>query len=235
MCGGHPAGPIGGTKPTADDVGRPGIRAVWSIHRDTTGVHSKGIATMAEEFETAQGISRRDMLQKSAIIGGAGALAWAAPSITKYGGAAFGDSDGTPMGKGISYIALQYSCDLDAEGKAKPGSYRYIKFDDYSEGTFFGWKCQTGNFSTPGCSTSWDNSGATEYPGDCSKFTLEVLNSNDDGEPTSVKVCLPNEECVITGSAYGKCGAPEVEQSEGACITRTAVDGCVIFDMCIAD
>ena len=56
------------------------------MHEDTEFAGVQGTA----------GISRRDMLRKSAVVGGAGALMWAAPSITKFGGAAFG-SNGTPV------------------------------------------------------------------------------------------------------------------------------------------
>ena len=51
------------------------------------------------------GISRRDMLRKSAVVGGAGALMWAAPSITKYGSAAFG-SEGTPAADYSNFGAI---------------------------------------------------------------------------------------------------------------------------------
>ena len=59
------------------------------------------------------GISRRDMLRKSAVVGGAGALMWAAPSITTYGARAFAgtpppdlcpDGAGQPTGLEWKYV-----------------------------------------------------------------------------------------------------------------------------------
>lgn len=50
---------------------------------------------MTEELGTVEGISRRDMLKRSAIVGGGAAMVWAAPSVTTFGARAFG-SDGTP-------------------------------------------------------------------------------------------------------------------------------------------
>lgn len=176
---------------------------------------------MTEDLGAVEGISRRDMLKKSAIVGGAGALAWAAPSITRYGGAAFGDTTGTPMGKGISYIALKYTCDGGE-------TFRYIKWDDYQGGN---WNCQTGDFETPGCG-DLGNTGATADDG-CKLFTLTVLSFNSDGEPVSVKVCfVGGTTCTISGEAYGKCGAPGNEASGGQCVEVAPTNKCVTIDMC---
>jgi hypothetical protein len=192
---------------------------------------------MTEELLSADGISRRDMLKRSAIVGGAGALVWAAPSVTTFGGRAFGSTSGTPSGKGISYIALRYSCDTNAEGAP---IYRYIKFDDYNEATD-SWTCTnnvnlaTNQNTTPGCTVGWGsdpNKDMTSY-NDCGKFTL-VTETDADGEPVKVTVCLSGEghDCIIDGVAYGKCGAPDVDASGGECLQRQAVGNCVTFDMC---
>lgn len=41
-------------------------------------------------------ISRRDVLRRGAVVGGASAVAWAAPGITSYGARAFATNKGTP-------------------------------------------------------------------------------------------------------------------------------------------
>lgn len=194
---------------------------------------------MTEELGAAEGISRRDMLRTSAIVGGAGALAWAAPSVTKYGGAAFGATDGTPVGKGLSYIAIRYSCEVDDDGNP---IYRYIKFDDYDPATGT-WEYETGpNLAgggpgdpTPGCATGWEGDSPKEPAGydDRLKFTLETTVV--DGEPVIVTVCLVNPEghdCIIDGHAFGKCGAPQQDASGGECLEATPVGNCVTFSDC---
>jgi hypothetical protein len=50
---------------------------------------------MTDELNPAEGISRRDMLKRSAIVGGASAMVWAAPSLTTFAPRAFG-ANGTP-------------------------------------------------------------------------------------------------------------------------------------------
>ena len=49
---------------------------------------------MTDELIPAEGISRRDMLKRSAVVGGASAMVWAAPSITTLGARAFGTEGG---------------------------------------------------------------------------------------------------------------------------------------------
>jgi hypothetical protein len=61
--------------------------------------------TLAGGEAAAAGISRRDLLRKGAVVGGAGALLWAAPSITKFGGAAFG-AEGTPASDFSNFGAI---------------------------------------------------------------------------------------------------------------------------------
>ena len=64
----------------------------------------------------AAGISRRDMLRKSAIVGGAGALMWAAPSVTTFGARAFG-AEGTPIGGYSNFGAVATGPDGDVRVK----------------------------------------------------------------------------------------------------------------------
>ena len=77
------------------------------LPRDAKGKKMHEDTELAGVQGTA-GISRRDMLRKSAVIGGAGALMWAAPSITKYRSAAFG-SEGTPF-FGFSNFGAVLTC-----------------------------------------------------------------------------------------------------------------------------
>ena len=156
------------------------------------------------------GISRRDMLRKSAIVGGAGALMWAAPSITKFSGAA---AWGTEVGKGLSYIALEYDCD----------GVKYIKFDldelDENGDPDYSW--ETGdNFKTPGCETEFPRDRTSEgtyagNEGDLFGVSYDIVD--DDGEPLQVTITLPPNCSWANGAGFGKCGNPDVEASGGEC------------------
>ena len=156
------------------------------------------------------GISRRDMLRKSAVVGGAGALMWAAPSITKFSGAA---AWGTEVGKGLSYIALQYEC---GEG------IKFIKFDlDDAENGAPVYTWQTGdNFKTPGCEEEFpqDRTSLGTYAsneGDLFGVSYDIVD--DDGEPLQVTITLPPDCDWVNGAGFGKCGNPDVEASGGEC------------------
>jgi hypothetical protein len=61
---------------------------------------------MTDELIPAEGISRRDMLKRSAVVGGASAMVWAAPSITTFGARAFGSTSGTPRSIFSNFAAL---------------------------------------------------------------------------------------------------------------------------------
>ena len=74
------------------------------------------------------GISRRDMLRKSAVVGGAGALMWAAPSITKYGSAAFG-AEGTPLPGEVSWVMVWFNV-----GDDDNPNYVRIKYEGTDDG-----------------------------------------------------------------------------------------------------
>ena len=65
---------------------------------------------MTDELLPIEGISRRDLLKRSAIVGGASAMVWAAPSITTLGGRAFG-ANGTPLT--ASFVAFIVECPND--------------------------------------------------------------------------------------------------------------------------
>jgi hypothetical protein len=65
----------------------------------------EGVIEMTDELLPVEGISRRDLLKRTAIVGGASALVWAAPSITTLGNRAFG-ATGTPPPDGWSFAAF---------------------------------------------------------------------------------------------------------------------------------
>ena len=112
------------------------------MHEDTELAGVQGTA----------GISRRDMLRKSAVVGGAGALMWAAPSITKFGGAAFGDEhgNGTPASDFSNFGAVVI-CTPPATAEdpdPEPTLYR-IKGDADNSGPEFTWSTEHGSLG--GC------------------------------------------------------------------------------------
>lgn len=63
---------------------------------------------MSEELEPVEGVSRRNMLKKSALVGGT--MVWAAPVVQSFTAPAFGDSHGTPQGQDISFVAILVQC-----------------------------------------------------------------------------------------------------------------------------
>jgi hypothetical protein len=69
----------------------------------------EGVIEMTDELLPLEGISRRDLLKRSAIVGGASALVWAAPSITTLGNRAFG-ATGSPPNTGWSNVAFVVTC-----------------------------------------------------------------------------------------------------------------------------
>lgn len=161
-----------------------------------------------ELLEGPEGVSRRSMLKKSALVGGT--MVWAAPVVNSFTSPAFGDSHGTPEfegDKGISYIALVYSC-------TGTGT-RYIKFEGFNnDGTA---SCESGSFETPQCEFP-STEGQSDFSStDCDLFTIVVLESDGD-EPTVVQITIDGDGCVIDGVGVGKCGNPENENSDGECI-----------------
>ena len=190
------------------------------MHEDTELAGVQGTA----------GISRRDMLRKSAVVGGAGALMWAAPSITKFGGAAWG----TPLGKGISYIAVKFTC-LD-------GTVGFVKWDFHDtydptntvlqgcdQGSFEKIS-EGGNFSTPFCAEDpnksvWEEANDPDWGttpvNECDwagKFVL-TIDELKDGEPVTVTVTMMDDDCSIDGNAYAKCATDCIHVSNGSSVT----------------
>ena len=86
--------------------------------------------------EVNQGITRRDLLRRGAVLGGA--VVWATPVVQTLGmGRAFAQSASPPPGPAISYIAMVISCGTD-------GHTHFIKYE--IGGT---WEADPG--MTPGC------------------------------------------------------------------------------------
>jgi hypothetical protein len=100
---------------------------------------------MTDELIPAEGISRRDMLKRSAIVGGASAMVWAAPSLTTFAPRAFGDN-GTPASDFSNFGAV-----IICDGKR----YR-IKLDLNEDGT-------SGTWSTPGTLGGCENAFGEEF------------------------------------------------------------------------
>ena len=180
------------------------------------------------------GISRRDMLRKSAVVGGAGALMWAAPSITKYGSAFGQDQDnGTPVGQGVSHIAVRYTCN---------GVEGWVKWDfnqePYSLGTYDGaegpFKVSEGAFDSCDCEGMENcpkddavDPSDPKYVGDASLFYVDVTEVKD-GEVVGATVRFKDPyatSCTIDGNAWVKCGqnctqlsgSTSVSVSDGDC------------------
>ena len=141
------------------------------------------------------GISRRDMLRKSAVVGGAGALMWAAPSITKYGSAAFG-SEGTPL-TGFSYAAAVVRCN-----GTDYTDYR-VKYER-DEGEFEDNpgnlpKCDEGEFEDyfEECWLAAEKDYVVNLP-----FTLSATQSGD-----YLTLTVTGDGCVFTDCGGGQAGA----------------------------
>lgn len=100
-------------------------------------------------LDASLGISRRTLLRRGAIVGGA--MVWATPVVQTFGGPVA--AAGTPA-QDISYLAVLIQC----------GAQHYrMKWDVEASGL----DLDTGpNFAVPGCSTSLQpvNGGVTDGP-----------------------------------------------------------------------
>lgn len=87
--------------------------------------------------ETGQGITRRDLLRKGAVLGGA--VVWTTPVVQTLGmGRAFAQTASPTGGQGISYIGINVSgCDVN-------GAPFFAKWEDGG-----GWEDSPGN--APSC------------------------------------------------------------------------------------
>jgi hypothetical protein len=157
---------------------------------------------MADEQTPPAGISRRDLLRRGAVVGGVGAVAWAAPTITTLGPRAFA-ATGTeePGGPGlVSWIMVWFQCG---------NNYHRVKYEGNATG--YGQNCSAdkSNISNDGAE------GASYYD----------VEQGRVGSLTYVPVCPPDVavasadgllrvtvtgDCTILGWVLhdGSCGNP---------------------------
>ena len=148
---------------------------------------------MSEEIEnTTEGVSRRNMLKKSALVGGT--MVWAAPVVQSFTAPAF--AAGTPEidGQAISYIALL----LDCGG----GKYR-VKFEE-SNGSFL-LECGV-DFETGQCPEDLPGSTVAGCP---AGLTADDAVLNPDGSVT-----IDIGSCTIDDFVV-KCGQSCLGPGEG--------------------
>jgi hypothetical protein len=155
----------------------------------------------------AVGIERRELLKRGALVGGAGAVAWGAPAVTRFAGPAFGATDGTPLarGRGISYIAFHYQCGTTATRYSMKLEFGGEGADAYIQ------KCEVGDFKTPRgqnthCEFTPSGNGNKDHCPSPNGHGSTVQVTFLDGTHT-VRVTMPNG-CLIEGVALGKCGSP---------------------------
>ena len=127
--------------------------------------------------ETSQGITRRDLLRRGAVLGGA--VVWTTPVVQTLGmGRAFAQTTSPTGGKDISYLVIAWSCD--------GGAWRHTKFDENGN-------AEAGNL--PDCnekvaalgSTPDNNPGfVVSVDGPCATITVPDLGGTD----CTVKVFL---------------------------------------------
>jgi hypothetical protein len=116
-------------------------------------------------------MDRREMLKRSAVVGGMGAMMWAAPTVTAFGPRAFG-ATGSPL-SGFSYVAALVTC-----SGTVTGSYK-VKYE-VDEGA---WEGDPG--ALPGCDgtysaawkAAWDS--ATGVKGDAPPLNITVSQSGN--------------------------------------------------------
>ena len=151
---------------------------------------------MNEEIDETPGFSRRDMLRKTAIVGGA--LVWTAPAVQSLAGPAFAQTAGSPRG-------------------AEVCTYYAVSIDISRTGTF---TCaDASNKATAPGSTDCIKTGATNYAaaitGGCSFVTGVTLETN--GNWT---VILKPETDASKVQGFSKCN-----KLIASCTPVTASDG----------
>jgi hypothetical protein len=101
------------------------------------------MGNMAQEPDAPAGMSRRDVLRRGAFVGGAGAVAWAAPTIATLGPRAFAQT-GTeePGGPGlVSWIMVWFQCGTN---------YHRVKYEGGATGYSQDCTADKGNISSDG-------------------------------------------------------------------------------------
>jgi hypothetical protein len=154
---------------------------------------------------TSAGMSRREVLRRGAIVGGAGAVAWAAPSITALGPRAFAQT-GTPSASGdISWIMVWFRCTM-----GETVTWHLVKY----EGTASGYtqKCDAtkANISADGAE------GASYFDAQQAKIDANWVRSNSCPPDVTVSSSAGNLSVTASGTCEivgwvlhdGSCGNP---------------------------
>jgi hypothetical protein len=166
---------------------------------------------MTDEILSAEGISRREMLKRSAVVGGASAMVWAAPSITTFGARAFGTT-GTEI-TGWSFVAFIVTC----------GGVDYrAKWNRDGEDAGF----EQGG-SLPGCPTDFVAAYQAANTGGLDLFTVNPPTQQGD----LVTFCITSATCTIKNGVEGGVAKQGTECEKGGVVSG---DGkCITFDVSV--
>jgi hypothetical protein len=163
---------------------------------------------MLEQEGSTTNVSRRDMLKRSAVVGGA--LVWATPVVQSMVHPAFAaGADGTPVDlcpPGTTLHRFKFEvvgtaviCSTDGTGDSPGGQCTFPGWGDAEDGNCAeasgtlsdGDLCMTITFA-PSCgantATALVKTGSKEPGGPCVDVTPEVLG------PNTIRVCLTEQE-----------------------------------------
>lgn len=190
--------------------------------------HRQGWRSPGLGFIVSDALTRRDLLRRGAVVGGA---VWVAPALETFSRPAFA-AVGSPVGKGLSYVVVCWTCDLGLSHCAAK-----LELDAFLANDPAAW--ETGSFETPGCeglvdcAETADALGCSD-PRDIFDVTIET---NADGDPARVTLTLLQDGCtLLEGSGVGKCGS-DTEQSGGECVAGETSGGLtstnsITFELC---
>jgi hypothetical protein len=182
---------------------------------------------MGEELFEGDGISRREMLKRSAIVGGASAMVWAAPSVTTFAPRAFG-TEGTPFSDFSAFGAL-ITCVRMVDGQQVTTTYR-VKANQSGALPNIVWEDPAGQnigncFNAPElASFKTAFQGATGIDGELLGIVFEPWG-------TGYRMVLP----AMSPEPYGDCtfsfvaGAAAVIKQSNCCLPATPNGGKVIY------
>ena len=169
---------------------------------------------MNEEIDETPGFSRRDMLRKTAIVGGA--LVWTAPAVQSLAGPAFAQTVGSPRGAEVcTYYAVSltiqgtgsYTC-ADTAGSSAPGATDCVSDPPPSASNF-----------------------PAATPGGCF-YVLGVSESAPDAQGnTKWVVLLKPETDANTVQGFSKCGDTGCQAVSSS--TNGTTQDTLIFTPCI--
>jgi hypothetical protein len=183
---------------------------------------------MGEELFEGEGISRREMLKRSAIVGGASAMVWAAPSVTTFAPRAFG-TEGTPVSDFSAFGAL-ITCVRQTESGQVTTTYR-VKANQSGALPNITWEDPAGQ-NIGNCFNSED---LATFKALFQASTTVGIGGDKLGiifEPwgTGYKMTLPE-----TSPGYGDCeftfygGAAAVIKQSNCCLPATTNGGKTIY------